>query len=87
MSLCVAALIVVASIPETEPFQKPCYAKARGPYDGLFFRTGEGDWKLSRYEVGRLIEELQQPRYDARVVEPSDVTELDAWAQGALVKI
>ena len=86
VSLCVASLIVVASIPETEPFQKSCCVKARGPYDGLFFRTGEGDRKLSRYEVGRLIEERQQPRYDAQVVEPSDITELDAELVGGFLR-
>ena len=71
------SLVVVASVPETEPFQKPCYVKARGPYDGSFFRTGEGDRRLSRYEVDRLTEERQQPRYDAQVVEHSEVSELD----------
>lgn len=71
------SLIVIAAIPETEPFQKPCYIKARGPYDGAFFRTGEGDRKLSRYEVDRLIEERQQPRYDAQIVEGAEVSELD----------
>ncbi len=71
------ALVVVASIPETEPFQKPCYVKARGPYDGSFFRTGEGDRKLSRYEVDRLTEERRQPRYDAQIVERASSAELD----------
>lgn len=71
------ALIVVADIPETEPYQKPCYVKARGPYDGSFVRTGEGDRKLSRYEVDRLIEERQQPKYDAQVIEEADTSELD----------
>ncbi len=73
-----SSLLVVAHIPETEPFRKPCYIKARGPYDGSFFRTGEGDRKLSRYEVDRLMEERQQPRYDAQVVEGADVSELDS---------
>lgn len=71
------SLVVVAYIPETEPFQKPCYVKARGPYDGSFLRTGEGDRRLSRYEVDRLTEERRQPRYDAQVVEDADVSELD----------
>ncbi|MEG1493726.1 MAG: ATP-binding protein [Gordonibacter sp.] len=71
------ALVVVAGIPETEPYQKPCYVKARGPYDGSFVRAGEGDRRLSRYEVDRLIEERQQPRYDARVIEEAETSELD----------
>ena len=71
------ALVAVALIPETEPFQKPCYVKARGPYDGSFFRTGEGDRRLSRYEVDRLTEERRQPRHDAQVVECASSSELD----------
>lgn len=71
------SLVVVAHIPETEPCQKPCYIKSRGPYEGSFIRTGEGDRRLSRYEVDRLIEERQQPRYDAQVIEESEVSELD----------
>lgn len=71
------AFLVVAGIPETEPFLKPCYVKARGPYDGSFFRTGEGDRKLSRYEVDRLTEERQQPRYDARLVVDGDLSDFD----------
>lgn len=71
------SLLVVGRVPETEPYQKPCYVKACGPYDGSFFRTGEGDRKLSRYEVDRLIEERHQPRYDAQVIDGSDVSELD----------
>lgn len=69
--------VVVVSIPETAPYQKPCYIKARGPYDGSFFRAGEGDRKLSRYEVDRLIEERQQPSYDAQVVSGSSLADLD----------
>lgn len=68
---------MVAYIPETAPFQKPCYVKARGPYDGSFVRSGEGDRKLSRYEVDRLIEERQQPKHDIRVIENAEASELD----------
>lgn len=69
--------LVVAEIPETTPYQKPCYVKARTPYDGSFIRTGEGDRKLSRYEVDRLIEERHQPEYDVQLVDGSDISELD----------
>ena len=71
------SMIVVADVPETAPYLKPCYVKARGPYDGAFVRMGEGDRKLSRYEVDRLIEERQQPKYDAQMVGGSDISELD----------
>lgn len=71
------SLVTVAYIPETEPYRKPCYVRSRGPYDGSFIRMGEGDRKLSRYEVDRLIEERRQPKHDAQVIEDADVSELD----------
>lgn len=71
------SMIVVADVPETAPYLKPCYVKARGPYDGAFVRMGEGDRKLSRYEVDRLIEERQQPKYDAQIIAGSNISELD----------
>jgi ATP-dependent DNA helicase RecG len=71
------SVIVVAKIPETEPFQKPCYIKNRGPYEGSFAREGEGDRKLSRYEVDRLTEERMQPKYDALPVENAQPVDLD----------
>ena len=45
--------VVVAKIPETEPYRKPCYVKARTIYYGSFIRTRDGDRRLSRYEVDR----------------------------------
>lgn len=71
------SLVVIAAIPETAPYLKPCYIKARGPYDGSFVRTGEGDRHLSRYEVDRLMEERQQPRFDAGIVEEATLEDFD----------
>lgn len=72
------ALVAVARIPETAPYSKPCYVKTRGLYEGSFVRTGEGDRKLSRYEVDRLAEDRAQPRFDAQLVEGASVDDLDA---------
>lgn len=69
--------VVVAKIPETEPCRKPCYVKARTIYDGSFIRTGDGDRRLSRYEVDRLLEGGVQPTFDAQVVSGATVEELD----------
>lgn len=72
------ALVAVARIPEIAPYSKPCYVKTRGLYEGSFVRTGEGDRKLSRYEVDRLAEDRAQPRFDAQLVEGASVDDLDA---------
>ena len=71
-------LVVVANIPETAPHLKPCYVKNRGPYDGAFLRVGDGDRKLSRYEVDRLIEERKQPCYDAQIVLDATLDDFDS---------
>lgn len=70
-------LVVCAYIPEMPPYLKPCYIKARGLYEGSYVRTGEGDRKLSRYEVDRLQEERRQPRFDAEPVMEASPEDLD----------
>lgn len=72
------ALAVVATIPETPPFEKPCYVKERGQYRGSFIRTGDGDRLLTQYEVDRLTEDRRQPRYDLEIVDGAMLNDLDA---------
>ena len=71
------ALVVVARIPELPPYLKPCYVKARSLYDGAFIRIGDGDHRLSRYEVDRLLEERHQPCHDEAIVERATLGDLD----------
>ena len=70
--------IIQVNIPETAPHLKPCYIKSKGPYEGSFIRVGDGDRKLSRYEVDRLIEERKQPTYDAQVVKDASLEDFDS---------
>ena len=79
-------LVVIASIPETAPHLKPCYVKNRGSYDGAFLRVGDGDRKLSRYEVDRLIEERKQPCYDSQVVAEASVDDFDSELVAGLLQ-
>lgn len=71
------SLVVVAHIPEVPPYLKPCYVKACTPYDGSFIRTGDGDRRLGRYEVDRILENRHQPQWDREVVEDADAADLD----------
>lgn len=50
-------MIVVAYVPELPKNQKPCYITQKGRYEGAFIRSGDGDRRLSPYEVDRLAEE------------------------------
>jgi ATP-dependent DNA helicase RecG len=69
--------VVVAYIPEMRPMDKPCYVKASDRYQGSYIRTGDGDMRLSSYEVDRLVDEHQQPKYDIRVVLEATMDDLD----------
>lgn len=71
------APVVVATVPEMPPYLKPCYVKARSLYDGSYVRVGDGDRKLSRYEVDRVMEERRQPRHDERIVYEAAPGDLD----------
>lgn len=68
--------VVVARIPEMRPADKPCFIKASDRYNGSYIRTGDGDMRLTSYEVDRLIDEHSQPQYDIQVVEEALVSDL-----------
>lgn len=69
--------ILVAEIPPLQPYDKPCYVTAKGRYGGSFIRTGDGDRRLTQYEVDRLIEEHRQPRHDFAIVDGAELSDLD----------
>lgn len=71
------ASIVVASIDEILPRDKPCYVTNKGMYRGSFIRSFDGDRKLSPYEIDRLLEDKTQPSYDAEVVLEATMDDLD----------
>lgn len=77
--------VVVAAIPAMRPSDKPCYIKASDRYKGSYIRTGDGDMRLSPYEVDRLIDEHRQPRYDESIVENAELSDLDEALVQALL--
>jgi hypothetical protein len=62
------ASVVVTEVPEISPLSKPAYVRGRGEYQGSFVRGGDGDRKLSDYEVGLLHANRGQPRDDREPV-------------------
>lgn len=62
------ANLVFAVIDEMLPREKPCYVTASGPHGGSFIRTGDGDRKMTEYEVNRLLEEQRQPEHDITIL-------------------
>jgi ATP-dependent DNA helicase RecG len=61
--------VVRADVEELPYFDKPCFVAAKGAYGGSYIRIGEGDHKLSEYEVSQLRDNRIQPGYDREPVE------------------
>lgn len=69
--------VVVATVPELPPELKPCFVKLRAMHDGSYVRVGDGDRRLSPYEVDRLLEGRRPPRCDREVVEGAAMGDFD----------
>lgn len=80
------AYVVVAEVSEISPLSKPAYVKGRGEYQGSFIRSGDGDRKLSEYEVGLLHANRGQPRDDREPVHEASLADLDEDAVAALLR-
>jgi ATP-dependent DNA helicase RecG len=70
------AILVLAEVEALPPAQRPCYVTARGLYNGAFVRVGDGDQRLTPYEIDRLRENSGQPRWDEEPV-PQATAEKD----------
>lgn len=71
------ALVVVVEVPPTDPLSRPLHIKRKGPYDGSYIRGGDGDRRLTAYEVTQLLSSRRQPVDDKIVVPEADVDDLD----------
>lgn len=71
------ANVVTAHIGEFPQRDQPCYVRSKGKYGGSFARIGDGDHKLSNYEVDRLVENSTQPRWDREIVTEASYDDID----------
>lgn len=69
--------VIVAEVPETEFTQKPCYYRRAGYTNGAFLRVGDGDRKLTQYEVQMMLASRGQPREDEAPVPEASLSDLD----------
>ena len=68
----------MVNVPEAPPREKPCYVKKLGQRLGSYIRTGDGDHKMSSYEIDRYIEnQYRSARNDAVVVEGATIDDFD----------
>jgi ATP-dependent DNA helicase RecG len=80
------AILVVAEIEALPPVQRPCYVTTRGLYNGAFVRVGDGDQRLTPYEIDRLRENSGQPRWDEEPVPQATAKDLDRAAVTRLIE-
>lgn len=80
------ASIVAAEVPELPASAKPCYYQGAGLPNGAFIRVGDGDRKLTPYEVQALFEARGQPRHDAEPLEGTAVEDLGPELVGGLLR-
>ncbi|MFF0577055.1 ATP-binding protein [Streptosporangium saharense] len=77
--------IVVAEIPEVAPGQRPCFYRGAGMTKGSFVRVGDGDRRLTSYEVQLMLSSRGQPRDDEQGVPGAGLEVLDQVAVEAFV--
>jgi ATP-dependent DNA helicase RecG len=80
------AVLVLAEIEPLPPAQRPCYVTTRGLYNGAYVRVGDGDQRLTPYEIDRLRENSGQPRWDEEPVPQATAEDLDRRAVIRLVE-
>lgn len=69
--------IVVFEVDEADPIEKPVYVTAKGTYGGSFIRSGDGDRRMTDYEVSQLLSNRTQPAHDREPVTGAAMEDLD----------
>ena len=80
------AVVVAAEIPELLPQEKPCFYPPAGLQNGAFIRVGDGNRKLTAYEVQLLLAARGQPKDDREPVPEATLKDLDEDLTAALVR-
>lgn len=78
---------IVVAVVEAAPLdQRPCFITKKGLRCGSFIRTGDGDKRLTDYEIERLREFHQQPSFDRQPVYEASMDDLDSTVLDAIVQ-
>ena len=70
-------LVVVAEVPELDPSRKPGFYRAAGMLNGSYLRVGDGNYRLSPYEIQMMVAARGQPREDLAPVPEARPEALD----------
>lgn len=70
--------VLVANVQEQDVRLKPTYLKSKGRMEGSYIRTGDGDYRLTPYEIDRFIEsQTRISRNDLEIVPDAVIEDLD----------
>lgn len=81
------AQVIVAEVDAFNREDKPCYITEQGRYNGSYVRTGDGDRRLTKYEVDRLLEEEVPPKWDEQTVDEASRDDLSALDLDNFLKV
>lgn len=80
------AQVVRVDVDELDPVDKPCFVATKGEYTGSYIRGGDGDRRLTRYEVTQLLLNRSQPEFDVEPVRRATTNDLDPDAVRATIQ-
>lgn len=80
--LCTVAVVdgktvVSAEIQEIDSFQKPCFYKGVGRLKGSYVRVGDGDRRMTEYEVYSFEAFRQKIQDELRTIDDAEISEID----------
>jgi ATP-dependent DNA helicase RecG len=78
--------VVYLEVPPLDPLLRPSHIKRKGAYDGSFIRGGDGDRRLTAYEVTQLLSNRSQPVDDADTLARATLDDLDETAVTAFLR-
>jgi ATP-dependent DNA helicase RecG len=72
------AAVVVVDIQEQPPSGKPCFVTSRGIENGTYERVGDGDHRMSAYQIYLLRSNHQQPTDDRAAIPSATFADMDS---------
>ncbi len=70
-------VVVVVQVPETDPQHKPCYYKPAGLSGGAYIRVGDGDRRMTEYEIYTYLSSRGPVADDRQPVPEASLDDLD----------
>jgi ATP-dependent DNA helicase RecG len=69
--------VISVEVPELDTSLKPCFYRGSGQANGSYRRVGDGDYRMTPYEVQQLIAARSQPEDDIAPMVDATIGDLD----------